>query len=123
MVRIDRPSELGRVGEPAIRTWLEARMGELFAEGLAVSFWRLDPEEAVLPACWEACWGRRPHAHETLDDLFAVVEYVEEQPTFYALVVPANHEADLILIVPKSATLDPAFRKRLAADSVRASPS
>lgn len=103
---IERPSELSRMTEPALRAWLEARLMELFEEGIRVQFWIVEPGDEVLTVGWLACWGQEPDASVSVEDLLAVVEYVEEQPSFFAAVVPANHEAGLILIVPKTAALD-----------------
>jgi hypothetical protein len=106
MYAIERLDELSRVPELELRTWLEDRMMELFQEDIEVRFWLLEPGDDVLAACWLACWGRAPVASDCLEDLLTVIEYVEEQPSFFAAVVPANHEAALILIVPKTAVLD-----------------
>ena len=103
---IERPSELNRLTEPALRAWLEARLVELSEEDIRVQFWIVEPGDDVLVAGWLACWGQEPDATASLEDLLTVVEYVEEQPSFFAAVVPANHEAGLILIVPKTAALD-----------------
>ena len=106
MYPIDRRSELHRVDEPGLRRWLDARLVELDEEGFAVRFWILEANDEVLTACWLACWGQEPDDTATVEELLAVVEYVDAQPAFFAAVVPAHHEAGLILIIPKSAVRD-----------------
>ena len=115
---IERLSELNRVPNDALRTWLEARLMELFEEGIRVQCWIVEPGDEVLTVGWLACWGQEPDATASLEDLLTVVEYVEEQPSFFAAVVPANHEAGLILIVPKTAALDADLWKQLQQVSV-----
>ncbi|MFD2112122.1 hypothetical protein [Thiorhodococcus fuscus] len=118
MIRIERPSELVRVRESSIREWLEARMVELFKEDFQVTFWVLEAGDAVLDACWTACWGQSPPKEATIEELMDVVEYVESRPDLFAAVVPANHESDLVLVVPQSLVLDPVLRARLTAASL-----
>ncbi len=115
---IERLHELSRIAEPALRAWLEARLVELFQEGITVQCWIVEPGDDVLAVGWLACWGQEPDATACLADLLAVVEYVEEQPSFFAAVVPANHEAGLILIVPKTAVRDADLLKQFQHASV-----
>ena len=120
MFHIERPSELVRVREPTMRAWLEARMLELFGEGLAVTFWVVEPSDAVFQVCWEACWGEPPASEATVDELMQGVEYVEAHAEFYAAVGPANHEADHVLLVPRASLHDPHLQQALQAASVNA---
>lgn len=123
MYPIDQRRELQRVDDAGLRQWLDARLIELDAEGIAVRFWIIEPDDEVLTACWLACWGQEPDATATVKDLLAVVEYVEAQPAFFAAVVPANHEAGVILIIPKTATLDADLLDQFQRASVTLEPS
>ncbi|EGV27827.1 hypothetical protein ThidrDRAFT_4365 [Thiorhodococcus drewsii AZ1] len=123
MFPIDRLSELEQVCDVGMRTWLEARMRELTEEAFEVRFWIVEPDDSVLAMCWLACWGREPDAHTNAQTLMSVVEYVEEQPTFFALVIPSHHEAGLIVIIPKSAALDVPLLDQLQHASVNLVPA
>lgn len=120
MFHIERPSALVRVGEPAMRAWLEARRLELFGEGLAVTVWVVEPRDAVFEVCWEACWGEPPASDATIEALMQGVEYVEAHAEFYVVMVPANHEADHILLVPRASLHDQRLQQALQAASVNA---
>ncbi|MBK5966753.1 hypothetical protein CCR95_22415 [Thiocystis minor] len=123
MYPIDQRSELHRVDEPGLRQWLETRLIELGEEAITVRFWILEPDDDVLTACWLACWGEEPDATASLEDVLTVVEYVEEQPAFFAAVVPANHEAGLILIIPKSVVREATRLEQLQRASVTLEPT
>ena len=113
---IEQLEEVNRIPDATIRRWIATRMVELQAEGFAVCFWLVAPDDDVLTVCAQACWGAdHPRPWE---DVFAVIEYVEEQPTFFAAVVPAHHEGGLMLILPKSLRLDPMLRAYLVDASI-----
>lgn len=118
MVLIEQSNQLSQITDERLRRWLEGRMMELREAGCTVCFWIVQPDEDVLAACWSACWGQAPTAPIDAQALFDVVEYVEAQSTFFALVVPVNHEADLIVIVPTDARLDADLKQRLRQASV-----
>jgi len=120
MYPIEQLSEVDRIPEADIRTWMTTRMEELSEAGVEVCFWILEPNDETLTACAQACWGQVPDCDDRLDDILTVIEYVEEQPTFFAAVVPTNHDAGSILILPKSAPLDPVLRNHLVRASVTA---
>ena len=113
---IERIDETDRMIDVTLRHWIRQRMAELRAEGFTVCIWIVEPDDDVLTVCAQACWGA-DHARPW-EEVFAVIEYVEEQPTFFAAVVPAHHAGGLILILPKSLRLDPMLRAYLVDASI-----
>lgn len=113
---IEQLDAVSGIPDAAMRTWIATRMVELRAEGFAVCFWIVAPDDDVLTVCAQACWGT-DHSRPW-EEVFAVIEYVEEQPTFFAAVVPAHHEGGLILVLPKASALDPVWRADLTNASI-----
>ena len=109
---IERIDQTGRITDATLRHWVRQRMAELEAEGFSVCLWIVEPDDDVLTVCAQACWG--VDQPQPWSEVLAVVEYVEEHPSFLAAVVPAHHEGGLILVLPKDVPLDPAWRADLA---------
>ena len=112
MVVIERIDETDRITDVTLRHWIRQRMTELNAEGFTVCLWIVEPDDDVLTVCARACWG--VDQPPPWSEVSAVIEYVEEHPTFWAAVVPAHHEGGLILVLPKDVPLDPVWRAELA---------
>lgn len=115
---IERIDEIRRIADVTIRHWIRQRMAEWSTEGFAVCVWIIEPEDDVLTVCSQACWGLE-HP-QPWSEVAAVIEYVEEQPTFFAAVIPAHHEGGVVLVLPKSLPLDPVWRADLTSASITA---
>ena len=108
---IERIDQTGRITDATLRHWVRQRMAELEAEGFSVCLWIVAPDDDVLTVCAQACWGL--DQPQPWSEVLAVVEYVEEHPSFLAAVVPAHHAGGLILVLPKDVPLDPVWRADL----------
>jgi len=108
MQRLDRLSQLPRIADPAIRAWMAERWRGVLEAGAEACFILLSPAEPPLAALWSACVGEAadPPGVGALDTL---IEYVVDHGDFFELVVMANHEAALIVAMPKSDQVEPAL--------------
>lgn len=113
MITIDRLDQLPLIVDQPLRHWIQERLRACLTDEIAVRFYLLTPTDSLMACCWEACWGREPTAADRLEDLWAVVEYVEQSPGFYALVIPVHHEAGVVIVIPTTSPLDDTVREYL----------
>ncbi len=113
MQTITHLSELSRISDPVLRDWVDARWRGVLEAGADACFLLLAPAEPPLQVLWSATVGEDP-GPASLAVLAASFEYVLDHGAFFEAVILANHEAGLIIIVPKSARLEPAWADYLS---------